>query len=57
MMRFLDDIFILIGCLLILVGVYQVNPLLVWFVSGVMFLIAGILIGLGKTDGEKRGKQ
>jgi hypothetical protein len=44
---YLDDLFLLIGCLLVLVGTYQLSPIATWFVAGGMFIAAGVLIGLG----------
>jgi hypothetical protein len=48
MVKYLDDIFIIIGCLLILAGTYQINPLATWFVGGGMFIVAGVLVGAGE---------
>lgn len=44
---YLEDLFLLAGCALILIGTYQLSPLATWFVGGGMCLLAGILIGLG----------
>ena len=52
MSKYLDDIFILIGCLLILAGTYQINPLATWFVGGAMFIGAGVLVGAGSRKTE-----
>ena len=46
-LNYLDDILIVAGCGLILVGTYLVNPLAVWFVGGAQLIILGVLIGLG----------
>lgn len=46
-MKYLDDILIFAGCILILIGVYCVIPVATWFVSGVMLIVIGVLIGLG----------
>lgn len=43
----LDDVFLLIGCLLILAGTYILSPVAVLFVAGGMCIAAGVLIGLG----------
>ena len=47
MANYIDDIFIFIGCVLILIGAYQINPLITLFVGGFMFLAAGVMIGAG----------
>lgn len=44
----LDDLFILAGCGLILAGCYAVLPVLTWFVAGIMCLVIGVLIGIGR---------
>jgi hypothetical protein len=46
--KYVDDALILAGCALILMGVYKVCPVAVWFVSGLMLIVWGVLIGLGK---------
>jgi len=46
--KFLDDLFIFIGCGLILVGTYSLSPVATWFVAGIMFIAAGVLIGIGR---------
>lgn len=45
--KHLDDILILLGCGLILVGTHQVLPVATWFVGGVMAIGLGVLAGLG----------
>ena len=47
MIRYLDDLLLLAGCVLILIGVYQVCPVATWFVAGAMLIVSGVLIGLG----------
>jgi hypothetical protein len=56
MKRYLDDLLILVGCLLILVGVYQVLPVATWFVAGVMLIIFGVLFGLGQPGEVAKDK-
>lgn len=50
MKKYLDDILIVCGCLLILAGTYQVNPILVWFVGGGMLVVFGFLFGMAPED-------
>ena len=45
--RHLDDLLILLGCVLILIGVYLVYPVATWFVGGAMCISLGVLAGLG----------
>lgn len=51
--RNLDDLMVFLGCIMILIGVYQVNPLLVWFVGGGMLILGGIVVGLGSQESAK----
>jgi hypothetical protein len=51
--KHLDEIFILAGCALLLVGTYQVNPLYVWFEAGAMCIIVGVIVGVGQKTGGK----
>lgn len=39
-----DDLFILAGCVLILVGTYKICPVATWFVAGVMLIAIGVLV-------------
>ena len=48
--KYLDDILILIGSVLLLIGTYIVMPVATWFVGGVMLITAGILIGAAKQE-------
>lgn len=48
MTRYLDELFIFIGCVLILIGVYIAMPVLTWFTAGLMFIMAGVVIGVGR---------
>lgn len=43
-----EDLLFLAGCLAILVGAYQINPVAAWFVGGVECLIAGFLLAWSK---------
>ena len=44
---YLDDLLIVAGCVLILIGTYLVHPVATWFVAGGMLIALGVLIGLG----------
>jgi uncharacterized membrane protein SirB2 len=44
--KFIDDLLIVTGCGLVLVGVWKVCPVATWFVGGCMCVIAGVVIGL-----------
>ena len=48
LIKFLDDLFILAGCGLIVIGTYQICPVATWFVGGVTLVLFGVLVGLGK---------
>lgn len=47
MAKYLDDLFIFIGCCLIMVGTFILIPVATWFVAGIMCLAVGIVIGIG----------
>lgn len=47
MLNFLDDVLILAGCILILIGTYQICPVATWFVGGVMLIIFGVIVAAG----------
>lgn len=46
MRKYLDDLLVLAGCILILIGVYNVCPVATWFVAGGMCIAGGIVYGL-----------
>lgn len=48
-MRFLDDIFLLVGCALIVVGVWQIFPPAAWVVAGLMLVGLAYLVGKVKA--------
>ena len=50
--NYLDDLFIVLGCWMILIGVYVVCPVATLFVGGAMLICAGIIIGLGNRRPE-----
>lgn len=50
-MRYLDDALVLIGCVLICVGVWQVLPVALWFVSGVFCIAGGVLVARSQGGG------
>lgn len=45
----LDDLFVLAGCGLVLGFVWQVWPVGVWLVGGVMLVVFGVLFGMSKV--------
>lgn len=52
LLPWLDDIFYLLGCALILVFVYHVAPVYCWLVGGLMSIGFAVLIGLGARRSE-----
>lgn len=52
LIKYLDDIFVTLGCLLILAGTYAVCPVATWFVAGAMFIGAGVLVGMGQKGSK-----
>ena len=46
--NYLDDLLILGGCGLIMEGTYQICPVATWFVGGIILVVWGVLVGLGK---------
>lgn len=47
MKKYLDDLLVLCGCLLILAATYLLCPIAALYVAGVMLIIAGVITGLG----------
>lgn len=47
MRKYLDDLLVLAGFILILIGVWKTFPAAIWFVAGLMCFIIGGLLGLG----------
>lgn len=47
MRKILDDLFILAGGILIMVGLYFTYPVLIFFVGGALLIGLGILLGVG----------
>jgi hypothetical protein len=46
--KYSEDLLFLAGCLAILIGSHQINPLAAWFVGGAECLIAGFLLAWSK---------
>jgi len=46
--KYSEDLLFLAGCLAIVIGSYQINPLAAWFVGGVECLLAGFLLAWSK---------
>jgi len=44
--KFLDDLLVLGGCVLIVIGTWYVCPVATWFVAGIMLIGLGVLVGL-----------
>jgi hypothetical protein len=47
-----DDILALVGCALILIGVWKLFPNLIWFAGGGMCLVFSVMIGLGGSRND-----
>jgi hypothetical protein len=54
MKRYFDDILLILGCVLILIGTYQLSPVATWFVAGAMLICFGVMVGL---SGQSEVKQ
>jgi hypothetical protein len=54
MKRYFDDILLILGCVLILIGTYQVNLVATWFVAGGMFIGFGVLVGFSVNEVKKK---
>jgi len=52
MNKYLDDLLVLAGCALILIGVWTVCPVATWFAAGAMCIAGGVLLGLGGTRND-----
>lgn len=50
MSKYLGDILVIVGCALILVGVYRLWPMVTWFVAGFMLIAAGVLVEASKES-------
>lgn len=48
LLKYLDDLLVLIGCGMILYGTYRVWPEATWFMGGVMLIGLGVLVGIGR---------
>lgn len=46
--KYSDDLLFVAGCFAILIGSYRIDPTLAWFVCGVEFLVAGIVVAWSK---------
>ncbi len=53
-MKYMDDLLALIGCALILYGVWITYPNMIWFAAGGMCLIFSVLIGLGGARNDHK---
>jgi hypothetical protein len=49
MKKYLDDLMIFGGCICILIGVYQVLPVLTWFIGGGLLIAFGCIFSLAST--------
>lgn len=47
--HWIDDIFLLVGCVCVLVGVSMWSVPLTWLIGGLMFIGYGVLFGLEKA--------
>lgn len=56
LLSILDDLLIMAGEVLIVVGVYQVLPVATWFVAGAALIVDGVLVGkwLAASRGEPK---
>ena len=54
MTKYLDDILIFLGGLLIVAGCYLVWPVAALFAGGILLIILGILIGAGNRLPDER---
>lgn len=45
MKKYLDDSLILLGCVLVLVGIWQIYPAAAWIAGGIMAMGGGIVMG------------
>ena len=50
MTKYLDDLLILAGCILVALGVYQIYPPAAWIVGGAELIGLGVLTGLGGNN-------
>lgn len=52
MVRYLDDLLLIIGCGLILLGIGQWNLIVMEIVAGLMMIGFGVLIGKAKANND-----
>ena len=45
MLKYLDDILLIIGAVLICIGTYAVCPIATWFMAGIFCIIGGVVYG------------
>jgi hypothetical protein len=51
--KYLDDVLILLGCILILIGTYQLIPVATWFVGGIECLALGTVVSIQSKEPSK----
>ena len=48
MKNYLDDVLVIIGCLVLLFATYQLSLIAFWYLLGVLLIGAGITIGISE---------
>lgn len=54
MKKFLDDILILIGCVLVVYGVSLIYIPAAWITAGILFVAFGVLFGIGNEKNTNK---
>jgi len=52
-MKYLDDVLVVLGAVLVCVGVYQVLPVVTWFVAGAFCIAGGVLVARSNNNGSE----
>jgi hypothetical protein len=45
MKKYIDDVLVFVGCVVIVYGIYRINLTAAILVGGVMLVVAGVLVG------------
>lgn len=51
LIKYLDDLLVLVGGMIVLYGLAQINPIITWLVGGLMLIGLGLLVGKAKAKG------
>jgi hypothetical protein len=47
--KFFDDLLMVVGCICVLIGLSKWNVIITWVIGGLMLIVFGVLVGIGKA--------